>query len=36
MSFEAEMADPRTLDEVQVKVKIDTFLEMLEQKKPTT
>lgn len=36
MSFEAEMADPRSLDEIQVKAKIDAFLEMLEQRKAIT
>lgn len=33
MSFEAEMADPRSLHEAQVKARIESFLEMLEQKK---
>lgn len=33
MSFEAEMADPRSLYEAQVKARIDSFLEMLEQEK---
>lgn len=33
MSFEAEMADPRSLYEAEVKARIDAFLELLEQKK---
>ncbi len=33
MDFEAEMADPRSLYEAQVKAKIDSFLEMLGQRK---
>jgi len=33
MSFEAEMADPRSLYEAQVKARIESFLETLEQKK---
>lgn len=33
MSFEAEMADPRSLHEAEVKARIDAFLEMLERRK---
>ena len=33
MEFEAEMADPRSLPEPEVKAKIDSFLEMLTQRK---
>jgi benzoyl-CoA reductase/2-hydroxyglutaryl-CoA dehydratase subunit BcrC/BadD/HgdB len=33
MSFEAEMADPRSLHEAEVKARIDSFLEMLEGRK---
>jgi hypothetical protein len=33
MTFEAEMADPRSLHEAEVKSRIDSFLEMLEQRK---
>ncbi len=33
MSFEADMGDPRTLREAEVKARIDSFLEMLGQRK---
>jgi benzoyl-CoA reductase/2-hydroxyglutaryl-CoA dehydratase subunit BcrC/BadD/HgdB len=36
MSFEAEMADPRSLHEAEVKARIDSFLEMLEERKSKT
>lgn len=33
MNFEAEMADPRSLHEAEVKARIDSFLEMLSQRR---